>query len=74
MSGDHDELELETVNVRFAEGAATIELNRPQALNAWNAQLGADLLRALRDIAADDGGAGGASSPAPAARSPRART
>ena len=41
-------LELETVTVRLAEGAATIELNRPQALNAWNAQFGADLLAALR--------------------------
>jgi 2-(1,2-epoxy-1,2-dihydrophenyl)acetyl-CoA isomerase len=41
-------LELETVTVRLADGAATIELNRPEALNAWNAQLGADLLAALR--------------------------
>jgi 2-(1,2-epoxy-1,2-dihydrophenyl)acetyl-CoA isomerase len=47
------DIELETVNVRFAQGAATVELNRPRALNAWNAQLGADLLRALREIAAD---------------------
>jgi 2-(1,2-epoxy-1,2-dihydrophenyl)acetyl-CoA isomerase len=47
--------ELESVNVRVADGAATIELNRPQALNAWNAQLGADLLTALRAAAADDG-------------------
>ncbi len=47
------DLDLETVNVRLAEGAATIELNRPQALNAWNAQLGADLTAALR-AAADD--------------------
>ena len=47
--------ELESVNVRVADGAATIELNRPQALNAWNAQLGADLLSALRTAAADDG-------------------
>jgi 2-(1,2-epoxy-1,2-dihydrophenyl)acetyl-CoA isomerase len=45
---------LETVNVRTDGGAATIELNRPQALNAWNAQLGADLLSALRDAAADE--------------------
>jgi len=28
--------------------------NRPQALNAWNAQLGADLLAALSELAADD--------------------
>ncbi len=41
--------QLETVNVRVHDAAATIELNRPQALNAWNAQLGADLLgRAAR--------------------------
>jgi 2-(1,2-epoxy-1,2-dihydrophenyl)acetyl-CoA isomerase len=46
--------ELETVNVRVEEGAATIELNRPEALNAWNAQLGADLLAALRGATEDD--------------------
>jgi 2-(1,2-epoxy-1,2-dihydrophenyl)acetyl-CoA isomerase len=46
--------ELESVNVRVADGVATIELNRPQALNAWNAQLGADLLAALRGAAEDD--------------------
>jgi len=45
---------LETVNVRAADGVATIELNRPEALNAWNAQLGADLLAALQATAADD--------------------
>jgi 2-(1,2-epoxy-1,2-dihydrophenyl)acetyl-CoA isomerase len=49
------DLQLETVNVRAERGAATIELNRPEALNAWNAQLGADLLAALRETAADDG-------------------
>src|SRR5271165_5918382 len=47
--------QLESVNVRVADGVATIELNRPQALNAWNAQLGADLLAALRGAADDDG-------------------
>ncbi len=41
------DMQLETVNMRVREGAATIELNRPQALNAWNAQLGADLLAAV---------------------------
>jgi 2-(1,2-epoxy-1,2-dihydrophenyl)acetyl-CoA isomerase len=46
--------ELETVNVRVADGVATVELNRPEALNAWNAALGADLLAALRASAADD--------------------
>ena len=44
----------ETVNVRLADGVATVELNRPEALNAWNAQLGLDLLSALRLLAADD--------------------
>jgi 2-(1,2-epoxy-1,2-dihydrophenyl)acetyl-CoA isomerase len=46
--------QLQTVNVRVADGAATIELNRPDALNAWNPQLGADLLAALRGVAEDD--------------------
>ena len=36
--------QLETVNTRVQDGAMTIELNRPEALNAWNAQFGADLL------------------------------
>jgi 2-(1,2-epoxy-1,2-dihydrophenyl)acetyl-CoA isomerase len=47
-------IELETVNVRMQDGVATIELNRPQALNAWNAQLGSDLLAALREASGDD--------------------
>lgn len=47
-------IQLETVNVRVADATATIELNRPQALNALNAQLGADLLAALRRSADDD--------------------
>src|ERR1039458_5003596 len=46
--------QLETVNVRLADGAATVELNRPEVLNAWNRQLGMDLLAALRTIADDD--------------------
>jgi len=46
--------QLETVNVNVEAGAATVELNRPQALNAWNAQFGADLLAALRDVEADE--------------------
>jgi 2-(1,2-epoxy-1,2-dihydrophenyl)acetyl-CoA isomerase len=47
-------VELDTVNIRFDAGAATIELNRPRALNAWNAQLGADLLSAVTTCATDD--------------------
>ena len=51
--GESD-MQLETVNVRREQGAVTIELNRPQALNAWNAQLGADLLAAVHAVAADE--------------------
>ncbi len=46
--------ELQTINVRLTDGAATVELNRPEALNAWNAQFGVDLLAALRGVAEDD--------------------
>jgi 2-(1,2-epoxy-1,2-dihydrophenyl)acetyl-CoA isomerase len=46
---------LETVEVQFGpEGVATIQLNRPQSLNAWNQQLGLDLLAALRRAAEED--------------------
>jgi 2-(1,2-epoxy-1,2-dihydrophenyl)acetyl-CoA isomerase len=41
-------VETQAATTRVEGGVATIELNRPQALNAWNAQLGADLLAALR--------------------------
>src|SRR5438034_11762199 len=46
--------DLQTVNVRRDGAAATVELNRPDALNAWNAQLGHDLLAAIRAVADDD--------------------
>jgi 2-(1,2-epoxy-1,2-dihydrophenyl)acetyl-CoA isomerase len=46
--------DLQTVNVRRDGAAVTIELNRPEALNAWNAQLGTDLLAAVREAADDD--------------------
>jgi 2-(1,2-epoxy-1,2-dihydrophenyl)acetyl-CoA isomerase len=48
------DIQLETVNVRLADGVATVELNRPEALNAWNKQLGLDLLAALRHVAEND--------------------
>ena len=48
------ETKLETVNVHLADGYATVELNRPEVLNAWNGQFGADLLAALKDVAGDD--------------------
>jgi 2-(1,2-epoxy-1,2-dihydrophenyl)acetyl-CoA isomerase len=47
--------EYETVNVLRDGAAATIELNRPETLNAWNAQLGHDLLAAVTAAAHDDG-------------------
>ncbi|HEX6697529.1 MAG TPA: enoyl-CoA hydratase [Solirubrobacteraceae bacterium] len=46
--------EYETVNVHRDGAAATIELNRPETLNAWNAQLGHDLLAAVTAAAEDD--------------------
>jgi 2-(1,2-epoxy-1,2-dihydrophenyl)acetyl-CoA isomerase len=46
--------ELETVSVFLKDGAATVELNRPEALNAWNTQLGLDLLAAVTEAAEDD--------------------
>jgi 2-(1,2-epoxy-1,2-dihydrophenyl)acetyl-CoA isomerase len=47
-------MQLETVNLRLADGVATVELNRPKALNAWNKQLGLDLLAVLRRVAEND--------------------
>jgi 2-(1,2-epoxy-1,2-dihydrophenyl)acetyl-CoA isomerase len=42
---------LETVNLTVSStGVARVELNRPQALNAWNRQLGLDLLAAMRRV------------------------
>jgi 2-(1,2-epoxy-1,2-dihydrophenyl)acetyl-CoA isomerase len=46
--------QLETVNVQVSDGVATVELNRPETLNAWNRQLGLDLLAALRGVEQDD--------------------
>ena len=49
-TGD-ETLDLESVNLRIdASGVATVALNRPQALNAWNQQLGLDLLAALARV------------------------
>jgi 2-(1,2-epoxy-1,2-dihydrophenyl)acetyl-CoA isomerase len=47
-------MQLQTVNVSVAEGTARVELNRPEALNAWNAQFGEDLLAALRGASEDE--------------------
>ena len=46
--------DFETVTVRRDGAAATIVLDRPEALNAWNRAARADLLAALREAAGDD--------------------
>jgi 2-(1,2-epoxy-1,2-dihydrophenyl)acetyl-CoA isomerase len=43
----------ETVAYEVSGAIATITLNRPEALNAWDAQMGMDLHRALRAITED---------------------
>jgi 2-(1,2-epoxy-1,2-dihydrophenyl)acetyl-CoA isomerase len=47
-------MQLDTINLTVLDGAATIELNRPEALNAWNKQFGEDLLAALRRAREDE--------------------
>jgi 2-(1,2-epoxy-1,2-dihydrophenyl)acetyl-CoA isomerase len=47
-------MQLDTVNLTVLDGAATIALNRPEALNAWNKALGEDLLAALSHAAEDE--------------------
>ncbi len=42
------EMQLETINLSVSDGVATIELNRPHALNAWTTQFGHDLLASVR--------------------------
>ena len=44
----------DTIELERADGAATIRLNRPAALNAWNATLGDELLDAVQAVAGDD--------------------
>src|ERR671915_1779328 len=45
---------METVTLERRGGELRITLNRPDSMNAWNKQLGADLLAAVREAAADD--------------------
>jgi 2-(1,2-epoxy-1,2-dihydrophenyl)acetyl-CoA isomerase len=44
---------METIELERRGAAATIRLNRPQALNAWDRQLGVDLLAAVSECAGD---------------------
>jgi 2-(1,2-epoxy-1,2-dihydrophenyl)acetyl-CoA isomerase len=46
--------EYATVNLLRKGGAAKIELNRPETMNAWNRQFGVDLLAAVESVAGDD--------------------
>jgi len=46
--------EYETVNLWRDGGAAKIELNRPDSMNAWNQQFGVDLLAAIGECHYDD--------------------
>jgi len=46
--------EYDTVNLLRRGGAAKIELNRPERLNAWNRQFGYDLLAAVQTVAGDE--------------------
>jgi 2-(1,2-epoxy-1,2-dihydrophenyl)acetyl-CoA isomerase len=46
---------METVTLERRDGELRITLNRPDTMNAWNKQLGLDLLAAVREAAADDG-------------------
>jgi 2-(1,2-epoxy-1,2-dihydrophenyl)acetyl-CoA isomerase len=55
VSDDQPDLGYDTVNVHRAGRAVKIELNRPERMNAWSSALSADLLSALRAVAADDG-------------------
>jgi len=44
----------ETIDLRVDGAAATIELNRPESLNAWNERFGLDLGDAIETAASDD--------------------
>ena len=44
----------ETIDVRIEGAAATIELNRPDQLNAWDLKLGTELNEAVKGLSADD--------------------
>ena len=47
-------MDFETIEVGVTDGAATITLNRPEKLNAWNLQFGLDLREAVERLSADD--------------------
>jgi 2-(1,2-epoxy-1,2-dihydrophenyl)acetyl-CoA isomerase len=44
----------ETIDLTVAGGAATVLLNRPETMNAWNKQFGLDLRDAIEQVGSDD--------------------
>jgi 2-(1,2-epoxy-1,2-dihydrophenyl)acetyl-CoA isomerase len=46
--------QLETITIHRRGAAATIELSRPETMNAWNKQFGIDLRAAVDELGADD--------------------
>ena len=46
---------MDTVTLERRDGELRITLNRPDSMNAWNKQLGSDLLAAVGEAAEDDG-------------------
>lgn len=46
-------MDYETILVEKSDGVATITLNRPQTLNAWDRQMGLEVTDALEDIRGD---------------------
>jgi 2-(1,2-epoxy-1,2-dihydrophenyl)acetyl-CoA isomerase len=44
----------DTIDLRIADGAARIILNRPDSLNAWNEQFGRELLDAVESVSGDE--------------------
>jgi 2-(1,2-epoxy-1,2-dihydrophenyl)acetyl-CoA isomerase len=55
VSDDELYRQYETVNLYRRGAGAKVELNRPDRLNAWNAQFAADLNDAIREVTADPG-------------------
>jgi 2-(1,2-epoxy-1,2-dihydrophenyl)acetyl-CoA isomerase len=54
VSDDSPAPRYETIDLYRTGASATIALNRPDRMNAWSNALSADLLEALREVAADD--------------------
>ena len=50
VSDDEIYRQYETVNLYRRGPGAKIELNRPDRMNAWNAQFSLDLLAAIREV------------------------